>query len=68
MMFFVGFILVMFAGLLLETCRDFCYYYRHISHKTNEKYELEGRQEMFELSFVVFIAGLSFIVMDLWLN
>ena len=68
MTFFVGFILVIFSGLLLEVCRDFCFYCKYINHKTNEKYELEGRQEMFQLSFAVFIAGLIFIVMGLWFN
>jgi hypothetical protein len=66
MMFFIGFILVMFSGLLQMVCGDFCYYRRHITSKTNNKYELEGRQEMINLSLVSFIIGVILMAVDLF--
>jgi hypothetical protein len=63
--FFIGFILVMFSSLLWMVCGDFCYYRRHVTSKANSKYELEGREEMMRLSFVLFILGVIFLAYGL---
>lgn len=66
--FFIGFILVMFSGLLQMVCGDFCYYYRHVTSKKSSgrwKHDLEGREEMMWLSSVLFILGVIFLAYGL---